>query len=103
MGIKYVVNLPALPEKESDAAEIAGGQLTLKNGDQESVISTQKDQTVVEGLSGEQNSTVDLSFVWVDDAGNPSDTPLTASGVLLDTFAPVNPTGVLGITTVGEE
>lgn len=57
--------------------------------------------THVTGLSGDDGSTVKLSFVWVDDAGNKSVNPATFEGVLLDTIAPADP-GTLGIQITGE-
>lgn len=98
--ITFDVQLPALPDDPTN--EIASGELTIVvDGGAPDVRAVARDATLVTGLSGPQDSTVELSFVYIDNAGNKSATPSTASVVLTDTVPPPNP-GALGVVVTGE-
>lgn len=90
-----------LPEEPTEPNDIVGGKLTVAINGEEQEFDTVKGQTEVDGLVGPQGAAVDLSFVYVDDAGNESVQPSTASVVLEDTVPPANP-GTLGVTITGE-
>jgi hypothetical protein len=97
--IAFKVQLPDPPTEPND---IVNGQLTVQIGGADpQVIITAKDQIEVIGLSGEQDSTVNLAFVYIDDSGLISREPSTLVGTLIDTFPPPNP-GVLGLIITGE-
>jgi len=97
--IQFRVQLPTLPPEPND---IASGELTVKIGEADpTVIPTTKTQTEVTGLGAAQGVEVTVSFVYIDDAGNRSAVPSTASLVLTDTFAPADP-GALAIEATGE-
>lgn len=97
--LTFKVQLPAPPAEPND---IVNGQLTIQIGEADpQVVITAKDQLEVEGLSGEQDTTVSLSFVYIDDSGNVSAEPSTVVATLVDTFAPPDP-GVLGVVVTGE-
>jgi len=97
--LTFKVQLPAPPAEPND---IINGQLTIQIGTADpQVVITAKDQAEVEGFSGEQDSTVGLSFVYIDDSGNVSAEPSTLVGTLIDTFAPPAP-GTLGLVVTGE-
>jgi hypothetical protein len=97
--LAFKVQLPTPPIEPND---IVNGQLTVQIGDNEpEVIITTKDQLEVEGLVGEQDSTVNMTFVYIDDSGNTSEEPSTLIGTLTDTFPPPKP-GVLGLVVTGE-
>lgn len=99
MGLIFKVSLPAEPE---GALDIASGELTVTVGAGEpSVIATAKGQLSVDDLQGADGETVSASFVFVDDAGNRSVVPSTASAVLADTIPPADP-GALAIEITGE-
>jgi len=97
--IQFKVQLPALP---ADASDIDKAELTVTVGtDAPQVMTLGKNETVVEGLTGPKNADVELSFVYLDAAGNRSAHPSTAKFTLVDTFAPPDP-GVLGLVEVAE-
>jgi len=99
MQIQYNIQLPALP---ADSSDIDHGELTIvTNGGAPDVRTVAKDATSVDGLVGPLNAVVDLSFVYVDAAGNKSASPAVATVTLVDTFPPPNP-GTIGITEVAE-
>jgi hypothetical protein len=94
--IQFSVNLPA-----KAAPDVVSRELTVVIGDGEpDVRALAGDVLVVEGLEGDQDATVELSLVDIDDGGNRSE-PSTASGVLVDTVAPPTP-GALAIEVIGE-
>ena len=96
MAITFQVNLPP-----KSAPDVVSRKLTVKVGDAAAETFELGGEVLVkEGLEGPQDSTVEVSLVDVDDAGNES-TPSTASGVLVDSFAPPQP-GQLGVVVVGE-
>jgi hypothetical protein len=96
--ITFKVQLPELP---TDSSDIESGELTVTVAGVPSVYQTAKNDTEVTGLSGPKNANVDLSFVYIDAAGNRSANPSIASGVLVDTFPPPNP-GALGFVEIAE-
>lgn len=97
--VTFKIKLPALPE---DARDIASGELTVTiAGGEPTVTPVAKDATEVDGLSGEKDSTVELSFTYVDAAGNRSVHAATASITLTDTIPPPDP-GALGVVITGE-
>ena len=97
LGFKIL--LPALPPEPND---IVHGELTIQIGESTpSIIATAKEQTEVTGLSGEQDTTVNVSFVYIDDAGNRSEDASTISEVLVDTIPPATP-GALGLAVTSE-
>ena len=88
----------SLPPKA--APDVASREVTIKIGDAEEVKSLGPDVELVEGLEGEQDLSVMVSLVDIDDAGNRSEASV-AEAVLVDTVAPPQP-GALGIVVVGE-
>ena len=97
LGFKIV--LPTLPPEPND---IVSGELTVQVGAGEAaVVATTKQQTEVVDLAGEEGATVNVSYVYVDNAGNRSETASTLSVVLVDTIAPAVP-GVLGVVVTSE-
>lgn len=96
--LTFTVQLPAEPIGFND---IASGELTVTiAGGAPAVMPTTKGQTEVAGLTGNDNDSVSLSFVYIDDAANRS-YPSTFSDTLKDSIAPPQP-GALGITVTGE-
>ena len=94
--IQFSVNLPA-----KAAPDVVSRELTIVVGGGEPDVRTLGgDVLVVEGLEGDQDATVELSLVDIDDGDNRSE-PSTASGVLLDTVAPPQ-RGALAIEVIGE-
>lgn len=97
--IQFAVQLPEWPAEPSDVAK---GQLSVKIGESDPVVQdVEKGATEVAGLEGPQDATVVLSFIYIDDAGNASENPATASVVLTDTVPPPDP-GALGVRLTGE-
>lgn len=97
--IQFSVQLPALPTEPND---IAKGELTVKVGDGEPTVhEVAKDQTEVTGLEGAQDATVELTFTYIDDAGNRSANPAVFTTTLADTVPPADP-GALGVVVTGE-
>lgn len=94
-----------LPEGD-DMTDVAFGMLTvnrvLAGEAQESTHRVEIGQSAVDGLVGDQDTVVDLSFVWVDDAGNSSANPATGSFELSDNIPPADP-GSLSVLVTGEE
>lgn len=97
--ISFEIVLPEEPPKPND---IVSGELSVAvDGGTPQVYETDAGQEKVEGLAAPQGSEVSLSFVYVDDAGNRSDTPSMLTLVLEDDVPPPSP-GELGIVTTGE-
>jgi hypothetical protein len=97
LGFKIV--LPELPPEPND---IVSGELTVSIGTGEAqVIPTTKEQTEIVGLSGEQGAEVNVSFVYVDDAGNRSEEASSLLETLVDTIPPATP-GALGLAVTSE-
>ena len=97
LGFKIL--LPELPPEPND---IVNGELTVQIGEATpSIIATAKEQTEITGMSGEQGVMVNVSFVYVDDAGNRSEEASTISIILVDTIPPATP-GALGLTVTSE-
>jgi len=93
----FEVSVPRAP-----GSDIVGGELRVKIGTgEEQIFPTTPEQTEVTGLTGPQGAKYQLSFVYIDDAGNRSKIPSVLSGVLTDTIPPPNP-GELGIRVVSE-
>ena len=84
------VSLPQVPADHAEADDVVSGELTLKIGDaDEQVIATELGAT--EYAVGElppEDTLLTASFVFIDDAGNKSATPLTASYTVADTTPP---------------
>ena len=98
--LQFKIVLPALPDPPGD---IASGLLKVTIGDgAEQSFATAKDQLEVPGLEGEQGQAVNASFVYIDDAGNPSaDSSKLENIILADTIPPPSP-GVLGLSVTAE-
>lgn len=98
--LQFKITLPALPDPPGD---IVSGLLKVTIGDgPEQSFPTEKDQTEVTGLSGEQGQAVNAQFAWIDDANNPSANPSKFENVILaDTIAPPDP-GALGLVVTAE-
>jgi hypothetical protein len=94
--IQFDVNLPP-----KAAPDVVNRELTVDFGDgNPNVFELSGDENVVTGLEGDQDSTVNLALVDIDDAGNRSEAS-TASATLVDSVAPPKP-GELGVTIIGE-
>jgi hypothetical protein len=105
--ITFAVVLPVPPANPTDWAEIANGELTVGFGGESTVIATNKadQETELRLLSdgrfvAPQNTIVELSFRYIDDAGN-AGSVVTASVELLDTIPPVAPEAI-GLVATGE-
>jgi len=97
--LTYKINLPSEPAEPND---IASGELTITvNGQTPAVVATTKGQTEVDGLSGEQGDTVEVTFAYIDDAGNRSVHPSVLNVTLADTIPPADP-GALGLEVTAE-
>jgi len=97
LGFKIV--LPELPPEPND---IVGGEVTVViGGGDPQIIPTTKEQTEVIDLSGEQGAEVQVSFVYIDDAGNKSEEASTLTETLVDTIPPATP-GALGLAVTSE-
>jgi len=96
--LKFDVALPAWPAGD----EVVSGELTTVIGGVSNVVPVAKGDAAVVGLVGDQDAAVELSFVYVDNAGLKSANPSTFSAVLVDTIPPPD-AGALGITVTGEE
>lgn len=91
----YDVLLPAA------GVDVESRELTVTiNGTAQPVLTPDKFATTTR-ISVPQDSTIHLSLVDIDDAGNRSE-PSTYDFVALDTLPPATP-GALGVTLVGEE
>lgn len=95
--LQFKVVLPVWPV----GADIESGELTVDVAGVVSTIPVAMDQAEVTGLEGDQDAAVDLSFVYIDDAGNRSANPSVFSGTLVDNIAPQD-AGTLGIEVTGE-
>lgn len=95
--LQFKVLLPVWPV----GADIVSGELTVDVAGVVSTIPVVMDQVEVTDLEGDQDATVDLSFVYVDDVGNKSVNPSVFSGTLVDNIAPQD-AGTLGIEVTGE-
>lgn len=97
LGFKIV--LPELPPEPND---IVGGEVTvIIGGGEPQIIPTTKDQVEIVDLSGEQGAQVQVSFVYIDDAGNKSEEASTLTETLVDTIPPATP-GALGLAVTSE-
>ncbi len=94
--IVYDVNLPALDVPN----DVVSRELTVVTGGETTVHNVGPADTVVAGLQAEQDATVDLTLVNIDDSGNRSG-PSLFSFVAVDTIAPPVP-GNLGVVIVDE-
>lgn len=92
--LHYKLTLPALDPVGS--ADVVTRRLTVNGATQE----FNRDQTEVDGFSGEQGSTVEGTLVDIDDAGNES-APSAFSFVLTDTIPPSQPQEV-GLVVTSE-
>ena len=105
MGLTFKVSLPVLPDDPTAAAEIASGELgvVIAGADETLVIQTSREATEVEDerFKGPDGATVELEFVYIDDAGNRSADPAREVVTLFDTIPPVNPEAV-GVMVTGE-
>lgn len=97
--LTFKINLPPEP---TEASDIESGELTVTvGGGTPAVIPTVKGQTEVAGLTGNQGDTVEVTFAYVDDAGNRSVHPSSLSVELTDTIPPANP-GELSLEVTAE-
>ena len=92
--LSYKLTLPALDPVGS--ADVVTRRLTVNGTTQE----FNRDQTEVDGFSGEQGSTVEGTLTDIDDAGNES-APSAFSFVLTDTIPPSDP-GAVGLIVTEE-
>jgi len=94
--ILFKVTLPTLTD-----VSVATRELSVKIGDAEAVVTTvAKDAVEVDGLSGPQDSAVEVSLVDVDEAGNRSKASVL-NAVLTDVFPPAQP-GELALVQTAE-
>ena len=105
--ITFAVVLPLPPANVADWAEIASGELSVGFGDVSIILPTEKAvqesdlrMIVDERFIAPQNTVVELSFRYIDDAGNLGSI-VTASVELLDTVPPVAP-DTIGLVATGE-
>jgi hypothetical protein len=97
--LNFNISLPAAPAEPND---IVKSVLTYKIGETDAVtVELEKTATEVADLQGNEGDVVDISFVYVDNAGNQSQTPSTLQVTLVDTIPPADP-GTLGVNVVGE-
>lgn len=96
--LQFKVLLPLL----ASGHDVASRELTVQIDDGEAVVYTvAADVLEVDGLSGEQDATVLLTLVDIDDADNRSIEPSTLEAVLTDTIPPAKP-GELSLVVTGE-
>tara|TARA_R110000868_G_scaffold20153_7_gene85614 strand:+ start:7766 stop:8437 length:672 start_codon:yes stop_codon:yes gene_type:complete len=95
--LQFKVVLPVWPV----GTDIESGELTVDVAGVVLTVPVAMDQAEVTGLEGDQDAAVDLSFVYIDDAGNRSANPSVFSGTLVDNIAPQD-AGTLGIEVTGE-
>lgn len=95
--IVYDVNLPSL----SSPSDVVTRELTIRTGQDVTVITVNKADTVIPGLEAPQDSHVVLELVDIDDAGNRSDAA-TYEFDAVDTFPPPKP-GDFGVVIIGED
>ncbi len=98
--ITFNVQLPPVPEN----GDVASGELTVKIGNNLTLnrtFSPSDSLLVDEAFVGDQNAPVQLSIIYIDDAGNRSANPGVFEGVLLDTMPPADP-GAPGLVITGE-
>jgi len=97
--LRFNVQLPAMPPEPND---IDGGELVVAiDGEPQEPMATEKGQTVVEGFAGAPGTEVELSFVYLDSAGNALDMPSVINQELVDTISPPDD-GKLGIALGGK-
>lgn len=97
--LTFKINLPAEPTEPND---IASGELTVTiAGGTPTVMPTAKGQIEVVGLTGNQGDSVEVTFAYIDDAGNRSVQPSGLNVVLSDTIPPANP-GTLSLEVTAE-
>lgn len=91
------VSLPQVPADHPEAGDVVSGELTLKVGEAESqTIATELGQAEYEIGEVGEDTLLAASFVFVDDAGNRSTTPLTAEYTVADTTPPPDAESGLG-------
>jgi hypothetical protein len=99
-----VLNYDVIIDLSNQSPDVVRGELTVEGTSSgepfTETITVAPDQGSVTGLMGDQDSQVNLSFVWVDDADNQSES-VGLSATLKDTIPP-NAPGGLGITVTGE-
>ena len=108
MAIKFEVVLPEPPAVASDWAEVASGELTVTIGEAEPIVvfttkalqEIEPRNVVDDRFIGPQGTVVNLTFAYIDDAGNKGASVAT-SQELLDTVPPVAPMAV-GLVAVAE-
>lgn len=100
--LQFRVNLP----QGDNLTDVVSGELTVTktlNGETSTnTIQTALGQSSVEGLVGDDNTDVVLSFAYVDNAGNRSTLPAVLTVTLTDTIPPADP-GALAVEITGEE
>lgn len=101
--INYKVTLPALPATP-EAADVVKGELRLSyNGAAQPAIETAVGQTEIASLGIEENTLVEGSFVFIDNAGNPSQNPVAVTAFTAsDTIPPPDPEGGVGFQAISE-
>lgn len=105
--IQFVAELPPRPESDSEWNEIASGVLEVVIGEEVITIPTVKEQQLTETREVtderflvEQNTTVPVTFQYIDDAGNLG-AKAEAIITITDTIPPVVP-GAIGLRAVAE-
>lgn len=95
--IIYDVNLPSL----ATPSDVVTRELTIIIGEDKTIVTADRNDTVVAGLEAPQDAHVRLELVDIDDSGNRSEASVYEFDAL-DTFAPPKP-GEFGIVIVGED
>lgn len=106
MQYKFEIVLPVPPANQNDWSEIASGELTVKIGEAAPLVFvTTKDKQETgdrhfadEAFIGAQGTWVELSFAYIDDAGNKG-SATTELVELRDTIPPVAPERIGAVVT----
>lgn len=91
------VSLPQPPADHPESDDVVSGELTLKVGDAEpQVIATELGQAEYAIGVVDEDTALSASFVFIDNVGLKSATPLTAEYTVADTTPPPDAVDGLG-------
>lgn len=94
---RLFVSLPQVPADHPEADDVVSGELTLTVGSGEpQVIATELGQAEYEVGEVDEDTLLSASFVFVDNAGLRSPTPLTAEYTVADVTPPPDAVDGLG-------
>ena len=94
---RIFATLPQPPADNPESADVVSGELSVSlNGAEPSVVATALGQTEVDLGEVADDTVISASFIFVDDAGNRSVTPLVAEYTVADMTPPPDAVDGLG-------